>query len=181
MAPDEAVEVGVEGFHALDVSPLIPDLYRAPFCAGFKAQRYLLPHECGVDLVDDAIKAHRAVFLDGALGLEEEDLVEVQSGKCLSSARLAQRSRGVCPSRERWGVWWYSPSTQAQRRRLRASRLRVSSGVRRVNSWARKVRNQCSTFPLPWACPEVSKGLSWGIGGAGTLGHGSARSRAWRR
>jgi len=78
LALDEAVDVGIQGFHALDVSPLMPDLQRAPFCAGCKAQGHLLPPECGVDLVDDAIKAHRAVFLDRALGLEEEDLVEVE-------------------------------------------------------------------------------------------------------
>ena len=46
-------------------------------------------------------------------------------------------SHRVRPSRPRWGDWWYSPSTQAQRLRLSASRLKVASASRRSSQAAR--------------------------------------------
>ena len=55
------------------------------------AQDDLLPDEEGIDLVEAAVQADGAIFVDAAPGLEEEDGVEVEGGVGVADACTGQR------------------------------------------------------------------------------------------
>jgi hypothetical protein len=79
VALDEAIGVGIERPGERARLLRVPDFNRSPGrCGGIVAQGNVFSDERGIHLIDDAVEAHGAVFLDLALGLEEEDLVEVQ-------------------------------------------------------------------------------------------------------
>ena len=120
---------------------------------GVVAHGDVVPHEQSIDLVQTPVEAEGTVLVHAPFGLEQEQVVEVEVGGGKRTAALASAhwSRGVWPSpRPRWGVVWYSPSTQAHRVRFSASRLASAASPTRLSQPARTVRKKRSIFPLPW-------------------------------
>ena len=58
---------------------LVADLH-GPLRAGrgVEAQGHLLPHQGGIDLVEHPVEADGAVLLHLALGLEQEQIIQIQ-------------------------------------------------------------------------------------------------------
>ena len=128
IAPDEAVGVGVDGLGGLDRTTRTQDLDPADGVGRVVAERDGLAHEGGVDLIDDAMEADRAVLLDLAFLLEKEDLTEV-------AARELDVGGGGGPSinRGRTGeaavrrvvILVFDPRPQSAIERVEVARVRI--------------------------------------------------------
>ena len=81
MALDGGIGVGVEAGGEACAAAVVDDLDGSRRRRlGVVTQGDGLADEHGIDLVESAVQAHRAVFHDAAFGLEEEEVVEVGGG-----------------------------------------------------------------------------------------------------
>ena len=73
------------------------------------AQRHLLADQRRIDLIDHAVEAHRAVLLDLALGLEQEQLVEIEVGLGEPGSTFVTLDGVAAPRRIRSGAMPWIP------------------------------------------------------------------------
>ena len=99
MPLDETVGVQIHGLGQLNLAAIVPDL-NGPTggCGRIVTQGNPLADEGGIDFEEGAVEADGAVFLDLAGGLEQEQLIEIETG--LGEAYLRG---GLCPALQ-WGL-----------------------------------------------------------------------------